>query len=185
MLARALCLMCGLVVGSTGPTHAQDDSYPVFRAPVPVVSVNREQLIQQSRFGQAIVGQLLERQRKLVAENEALTETLEREERELTELRKTMEPAEFAPLAEAFDEKVKRVRRTQDDKGVALAQALETARFRFFRQTENVIARMMQENDILFVLDENVVWLSQGGNITKAVIERLDAAFDAGEIRVE
>lgn len=185
-MQRILCLVVylGLVLGSIGPGVAQT-KYPLFRETVPVVSVNRENLIQKSQLGLDLMTALANRQKMLVAENTKLAERLEREERELTDLRKTMGAEEFAPLAEAFDNKVKNVRREQDEKGVSLANDLERARFRFFRHAEAVIVDMMRESDILFVLDENVVWLSQGGNITQAVIERMDAAYAAGELSLE
>lgn len=172
----------------SAPVMAQtqvDAVYPVFRSMPEVVSVNRERLIQTSQFGRALRGNLAVQQADLVAENEALAKDLEREELELTELRKTLTQQEFAPLAEAFDVKVKDVRRSQDQKAVELAQALEGARFRFFRQAERVIAQLMNENGIVFVLDESAVWISQGGDVTNLVIEQLDAAYLAGELSLE
>jgi Skp family chaperone for outer membrane proteins len=162
-----------------------DTDYPIFRSMPEVVSVNRERLIQSSQFGRALNNNLAEQQGALVEENEALAKDLEREELELTELRKTLSTEEFAPLAEAFDVKVKEVRRVQDQKAVALAQSIEGARFRFFRQAERVIAELMSDNGIVFVLDESAVWISQGGDVTNLVIEKLDAAYQAGELSLE
>ena len=173
------------VLGGGSFAAAQQTSFPVYEPVVPVVSINRELLIQRSEYGKTLIGSLAQRQSDLIVENETLATTLEREELELTELRKTLEPEEFAPLAEAFDTKVKDVRRQQDQKALDLAKQLEAARFRFFRQAEGVIAQMMQENGILFVLDEAAIWMSQGGDVTAAVIERLDAAYAAGELPLE
>lgn len=188
-MLRRLCIgCCAVVFGAMAGTSVLAQAvpnYPVFRDTPEVVSVNRERLIQQSAFGKALIDSLSVQQKTLVEENEALAEDLEREERELTEVRKTLSSEEFAPLAEAFDEKVKETRRSQDQKAVELAQALEGARFRFFRQAERVIAQLMQENGIVFVLDETVVWISQGGDVTNLVIERLDAAYRAGELSLE
>lgn len=179
---------CAILIGASSglAVWAQTaPKYPVYRETPEVVSVNRERLIQTSAFGRALVQTLSVQQKNLVEENDALTQDLEREERELTEVRKTLSSEEFAPLAEAFDEKVKDTRRTQDQKAVELAQALEGARFRFFRQAERVIAQLMQENGIVFVLDESAVWISQGGDVTNLVIERLDAAYRTGELSLE
>lgn len=164
---------------------AQDAAYPVFQDTPAIVSINRERLIQRSDFGRALIEVLSDRQNALVKENETLAQDLEREELELTELRKTLTPAEFAPLAEAFDAKVKEVRRVQEQKGVQLAKSLENARFRFFRQAEQIIVKLMADTGIQFVLDENAIWLSQGGDVTNLVIERLDAAYGAGELTLE
>jgi len=35
------------------------------------------------------------------------------------------------------------------------------------------------------VLDESAVWIAQGGDITKLIIKRLDAAFQAGQLPLE
>ncbi|MDG1997990.1 MAG: OmpH family outer membrane protein [Amylibacter sp.] len=110
---------------------------------------------------------------------------LEREERELTDVRKTIASGEFSILAKAFDEKVKAVRRRQDQKAIELAQALEGAKFRFFNEAEQMITQLMKDNGIVFVLDESAVWIAQGGDITKLIITRLDAAFQAGQLPLE
>lgn len=163
----------------------QQTSFPVFRPSVSIVSINREMLIENSRYGQATLDQVSKKRAELVAQNDTLTKALEHEELELTKLRKTLAAEEFTPLAEAFDVKVNKIRRTQGQKETQLLQQLETVRAQFFRQAEGVIAQMMQENRILFVLNAENVWLSQGGDITSAVIDRLDAAFSAGELTLE
>ncbi len=159
--------------------------YPIFQDTPLVVSVNRERLIQRSEFGKALMSSLSDQQSALVLENETFAKDLEREELELTDLRKTLSAEEFGPLAEAFDVKVKEVRRVQDEKTVELAKSLEAARFRFFRQAERLIGQLMQDNGIVFVLDESAVWLSRGGDVTNLVIERLDAAYASGQLALE
>lgn len=188
-MPRLACILLAVIwggVSSALPVGAQGvPTYPIYRELPEIVSVNRDRLIQASEFGKALIDVLTARQRQLVDENEALALDLEREELELTDLRKTTSPEEFSPLAEAFDEKVKEVRSRQDQKAVELAQALEGARFRFFRQAERVISQLMQDNGIVFVMDETAVWISQGGDVTNLVIERLDAAYKAGKLSLE
>lgn len=177
-----------LAIGFIEPqyTWAQDSTaYPIFQQMPTVVSVNRENLIQRSDYGKALIETLVASQQKLRSENDTLLLELEDEERKLTELRKTMAAEDFAPLAEAFDVKVKSVRRLQDQKGVELTKALEAARFRFFRQSERIISQLMKENGIVFVLDANAIWISQGGDVTNLVIERLNDAYKAGELTLE
>ena len=88
-------------------------------------------------------------------------------------------------MAKIFDNKVKDVRRRQERKAVELSQALEEMRGRFFNQTERLIRRLMEENNIVFVLDESAVWITQGGDFTDVVIERLDVAYQAGDLSLE
>ena len=159
--------------------------YQIYREPAEVVSVNRDRLIQGSKFGKALIDALTILQQRLVEENASLAADLEREERELTDVRKTIASGEFSILAKAFDEKVKEVRRRQDQKAIELAQALEGAKFRFFNEAEQMITQLMKDNGIVFVLDESAVWIAQGGDITKLIIKRLDAAFQAGQLPLE
>ena len=186
-MTKGISIVMGALIAGclSAPIRAQTTNFPVYQQSMSIVSINREQLIQQSEYGRALIGSLSKQQTELAAENETLLKDLEREELELTGLRKTMSSEEFRPLADAFDAKVRGVRQAQDQKLVDLAKALENARFRFFRQAEGVIAKIMQENDIVFVLDENVVWLSRGGDVTELVINRLNAAYGAGELPLE
>ena len=183
-LARILLALGGALSGL--PVIAQSlPSYQIYRDSAEIVSVNRDRLIQSSEFGKALVNVLTTRQRQLVEENASLALDLEREERELTDARKTLTSEAFGPLAKTFDEKVKDVRRRQERKAVELSQALEEARYRFFSQTEQLIRRLMKENGIVFVLDESAVWITQGRDFTDLVIERLDAAYQAGDLSLE
>jgi Skp family chaperone for outer membrane proteins len=177
--------LIGMACAASSLNAQAIEKYHVFEDTPLVVSVNREGLIQGSEFGKALINSLSEQQSALVLENETFAKDLEREELELTELRKTLSAEEFGPLAEAFDVKVKEVRRVQDEKTVALAKSLEAARFRFFRQAERLIGQLMQDNGIVFVLDEGAVWLSRGGDVTNLVIERLDAAYASGQLALE
>lgn len=180
----AVLSTCLLTAGGSGAI-AQAQDFPLYDQPLPVVSINREALIQRSDLGRQLSEILAERQSALVAENEELAARLEQEELDLTELRKTMSAQEFKPMAEAFDAKVKKTRREQDQKSVDLAKSLESMRFRFFRQAESIIVQLMQERGVMFVLDESVVWMSQGGDVTNTVIERMNSAYAAGEISIE
>lgn len=163
--------------------HAQQPDYPVVESGSSVASLNRERLLSESAYGAEILRRLSERQANLLAENEKLLAELEREEKALTETRRTMDAADFAPLAEAFDNKANRIRAAQAQKGIDLAKALEAARFRFFREVEPVIVEVMQELGITILLNEQAVMLSIGGaDITQPVLERLDALYAEGKI---
>ncbi len=164
---------------------AQGQQYEVYEAPLPIASLNRDRLFNESAYGQALIAQLTERQQVLVAENDALQVELEEEEKELTERRKQVTAEEFAPLAAAFDEKVKRIRKEQGSKSARLAEDLDTARVSFFRGTEEVIKELMAERGIIYILDEQAVLLSSGeGDITSEALKRLDRLFASGALAV-
>ena len=189
---RALfwAIMAAVVVASsTSSVYAQDTStetYPVYEERFPVASLNRERLLAESAYGKALIGRLTDRQTALAEENLNLQSDLEEEERALTEQRKILTAQEFKPLAEAFDTKVKSIRRVQEDKRLQLEKALQNARFGFFRRTEVIIAEIMQTRGIQFLLDEQAVLLSTGqGDITNEVITVLDQLFAEGALPIE
>ncbi|GGA24184.1 OmpH family outer membrane protein [Neptunicoccus cionae] len=184
-LGLGAVLSTSFLVAVGSGVAAQTRDFPLYDQALPVVSINREALIQRSDLGRQLSEMLAERQSALVAENEELAARLEQEELDLTELRKSMSAEEFTPMAEAFDAKVKKTRREQDQKSVDLAKTLESMRFRFFRQAENIIVQLMQERGVMFVLDESAVWMSQGGDVTNTVIKRMNSAYAAGELSIE
>lgn len=177
-------LMAALLLGApTGGVAQAPNEYPVADDRQLVASLNRDRLLSDSTYGRALMEELGKRQASLVAENESLLAELEREELALTETRKTMSPEDFAPLADAFDRKVNAIRAGQDQKALDLAKALEGTRFSFFREVEPIIIAVMQERGITFLLNEQAVMLSTGdGDITDAVLERLNALHADGQL---
>lgn len=177
-------LLATLILAVAVPAFSQAvDDYPVVPDTQPVASLNRDRLLGESAYGRDLMGKLSERQTELVAENDRLLAELEREERALTDTRKTMSPEEFTPLADAFDKKVNAIRAGQDQKALDLAKSLESTRFRFFREVEPVIVEVMRERGILFLLNEQAVMLSTGdADITDAVLARLDALYADGQL---
>ncbi len=180
--ARAVPVFLALLV----PTLASAQQFPVFQQSLPIASLNREDLFNKSAYGRALRAQLSQKQKQLAAENNDLYTNLEREERELTALRKQITPEEFTPLAQAFDAKANEIRSRQRQKLADLNTQLERARFIFFRHSEAVIRDLMQESGILYVLDEQAILLSTGeGDITGDVIQRMDRLFADGALKVE
>ncbi len=166
-------------------TSVAAQQYQVFEDALPIASINRDRLFNDSAYGRALLARISERQKALVSENDRLQAELEQEERELTELRKQIPLQEFAPLAAEFDEKVKRIRQEQSGKSEQLTEDLEAARFSFFRRTEDIIKELMAERGIIYILDEQAVLLSTGeGDITAAAMERLDGMFADGSLQV-
>jgi len=179
---RTVALMLALI----GPTLTVAQEYPVFQDLLPVASINRDALFSNSAYGKALLAEISAQQKLLVVENDRLHTDLEREERELTELRKQIPALEFTPLAKSFDAKANQIRREQGEKLDALNKQLDGARFTFFRQAETVIRNIMIERGIVYVLNEQAILMSTGeGNITADVIQRLDVLFASGNLRVQ
>ncbi len=172
--AAVVFLFCGLasVSGAQEPP-AEDVSWQLSAA-----IVDQERLLSDSIEGKLILEDLNRKGNELRAENEALQAELEAEERALTEMRETSDPAEFRTHADAFDSKVNSIRTDQKQKLEQLNLEYEQERERFFRKAEQVMLEMMQERGIGMIVGRQAVLLAtSAADITDDVIERMDLVY--------
>ncbi|MEM9012163.1 MAG: OmpH family outer membrane protein [Pseudomonadota bacterium] len=140
----------------------------------PVLVVDQDAVLNNSAPGRSLLDREEREKAELLEESQALARTLEAEERALSEQRQTMSPEDFAPLAAAFDERVVRARRTQDEKAAALARRIEAQRRAFFDSLRAVMADIMQDYGASLVLERRMVVITdQALDITDDVIARL------------
>ena len=166
--AAALAL-AGLPVAAQGP------------APLAVATLDQESLFLDSAFGQRVTRDLERDRDALSAENRAIEAELIDEERALIDRRAALPPAEFAPLAEAFDTKVERIRIEQDRKGRALQLQFEEARQRFLSEIGPVLTDLLRARGAQVLLDRGAVLISvEGVDITAAAIAAIDARLGDG-----
>jgi Skp family chaperone for outer membrane proteins len=150
--------------------------------PPPVLTIDADRLLAESALGRALNAQVEDSARRLAEENRRIEAELLAEERALTERRSMMSPDEFRPLADAFDEKVQRLRAEQDEKERALIALREDGRQRFFQQAVPILSEIVRERGALVLLDRRDVFLSADAiDITDAAIADLDAAGAAPE----
>ncbi len=153
--------------------------------PVPAISpfltIDQEEVFTRSAFGRRVQAELEAATAALAAENRAIEAELAEEERRLTELRATMDPAEFRALADAFDARVVAARRTQDAKTRELARRPEEARAAFFRAAVPILAQIVRDRGAMAILDARAVLLSSDAiDITEEAIARLDDTIGDG-----
>ena len=140
-----------------------------------IVSLDRERVFTDSIAGKRIQQEIEKRQNALRAENQLIDTQLTEEEKSLAEQRKIDLPDVFATKATAFDEKVKRIRQEQRDKGQKIVQFATASRTDFFKQVAEVLRSYMAQNGVNLVLEANTVMMSaQQADITQEVINRLD-----------
>ena len=183
MPARWTALLAGLACAlAVGPAQAQTPP-PVSVAPAStVVVLDRDLLFSQSRFGQRISRDIEEASEDLAAENQAIQADLEAEELALTARRDAMEMEAFRGLATAFDERVTRIRQTQDAKARAIGQETERAQQVFLEQVNPVLVQLARETGALVILDRrNVIASADQVDITTLALERIDAVLGEGE----
>lgn len=146
-----------------------------------ILTVAPEALYTQSDFGKRITREIEAESVEIAAENRRIEAELTAEERELTELRDSLPTAEFRARAEAFDEKVQRLRREQDEKVRAVGTRNEEARRALLTAAQPVLLQLMEESGAVAVLDRRVVLLSVDSvDITEQAIQRVNAEFGDG-----
>lgn len=164
------------------PAAAQEAADPGALPRSPILTIEPDIVFAQSQFGQRVAEELEARSAALAAENRAIEAELGAEEQQLTDERPTLPPEEFRTRAEAFDEKVQRIRREQDAKEAALERSADEARGVFLTAARPVLADLMRERGAAAILDRRSVFLAFGAiDITDEAIERIDARIGRGE----
>lgn len=149
----------------------------------PVVTLDRERLFVESRWGQAVQAQYDRESAALVAENRRLEAALEEEERQLTTRRAAMTPESFRPLAAEFDQRVEALRQAQDAKSRAITRLRDERRLAFFEAAVPVLGQLMLEIEALAIIDRSAIILTFDQlDITEMAIARLDAELAAGRL---
>lgn len=176
-------LVAGLLLLPGNFAQAQDRS----SVQSPILTIESERLFTQSAFGQRVAREIEAESAVLSAENRRIEGELMEEERALTERRAEMEPDAFRLLADAFDEKVQDIRRTQDGKARVLNQKLEAERVTFLQSAAPVLERIMRDAGAAVILERGSVFLSLNAtDVTDFAIGRIDAAIgDGSELNPE
>ena len=126
----------------------------------PILTLSPERVYAGSKFGDTIKRRADALAIQLAQENDRLEDDLTQEEKDLTELRRTMAADLFAPMAAAFDQKVERVRNAQEEKSRQLNQKVETNRKYFFDSILQILAEIMKKYGADLIVDKSVVFVS-------------------------
>ncbi|MFV0515009.1 MAG: OmpH family outer membrane protein [Jhaorihella sp.] len=173
-------LLCALAVfGASfgGAVRAQQIGLPQ----TSILTISPDRLFAESAFGRRIASEIEAESAVLAAENRRIEAELSAEERELTDRRPKMEPDAFRVLADAFDEKVQRIRVEQDAKARTLARRGEAAQGEFLQAARPVLESLMRDSGAGVILERSSVFLSANAtDVTDAAIARIDAAIGDG-----
>ena len=146
--------------------------------PAPLLTLDQDRFFLQSDFGKATI----ERERVATAaleqENKRIESELIAEEQALTEERKTLPPKEFTAKAEAFDQKVERIRAEQDAKARQLTDKRDDDRKAFLKAAVPVLGELLGQKKATAILDKNLVILSLSVvDVTDEAIEMVNTAL--------
>lgn len=175
--AFGLIVATALVFGPAQIVRAQDAG--LVRSPVLVVESDR--LYLESAYGKRVAAEIARFSADLATENRQIEAELEEEEKDLTEKRPDLSPEEFRQLADAFDQKVRNIRKEQESKARAMVQRQEKARAAFLSAAAPVLERIMQEAGAVVVLERRNVFLSLNAiDITRDALDRIDQEIGDG-----
>jgi Skp family chaperone for outer membrane proteins len=147
----------------------------------PILTVESDRLFSESAFGKRLAREFEAESAVLSAENRRIEAELTAEERDLTERRPNMEPDAFRVLADAFDEKVNEIRRTQDAKARELTQKRDADRVVYLQSVAPILELMMRESGAAVILERSSVFISANViDITDDAIRRIDEAIGDG-----
>lgn len=160
---------------------ADDSSGGMQAETAPVLTVDQDRLYNESAWGMSAAAALDAESDKIATENERLVQQLSEEEAELTDLRETLDPAEFRKRAEAFDARATGIRRERAQVLQRLTARAEADRQAFFKAAFPIIGEVMQRRDAVAVLDHRTVLLSlETIDITSELIAELDKRIGEG-----
>ncbi len=175
----AAALVVGLVgmmaLGWLAPLAAQTT------APPQILTLNQDRLYSGSLYGKALEAKSLAATQALAAANRKIEADLSTEEAALTDQRKTVTPAAFQALADAFDAKVEKIRAEQEAKATALKTSRDAGRKLFFDAAVPVMAELMRQNGAYAILNRDAVILSFDAiDVTDRAIAELDIKLGDG-----
>jgi len=178
-----LCLGLALLPGFVTPARAQQAPVAgeATRPIVPVLTLDWEQLFEETLWGKRIRNDLSEASRALNAENNRIADDLIAEEKALTDKRPTMDPKEFRTEADAFDERATAIRNAQKAKAQALSQNFEEARQAFFGAVAPLLDDMLASRGAVVVLDRRVIIRGLAeADVTAELVKLVDARLGSG-----
>ena len=165
----AAATLAALVLAA-GPLAAQSQRPPF-------LYLNQERILTGSERGRALLAEEEAARNALRAEARRIETAFETEERQLTEQRASLDPAEFRARSNDFDARVVKARADQDARAGALAQEFDQTRRKFYADVAPILVGVMERAGALAIFDETTVLIAdQSLNVTDEVIAVLDQA---------
>ena len=146
--------------------------------PAPLLTLDQDRFFLESEFGRGVIERERQAAAALEQENKRIEAELVAEEQALTALRKTLPAAEFSAKAEAFDQKVERIRDEQDAKSRQLTEARDRDRRAFLQAALPVLGDLLGQKRAAAILDKNLVIVSLSAiDVTDEAIAAVNKAL--------
>jgi len=181
LLSSFMTLAVPVVAGAQGGQGPGLFGQPQTSVQSPILTIESERLFTDSAFGRRVSAQIEAEGALIGAQNREIEAMLTSEERALTDRRAAMAPEAFRDLANAFDEKVQRLRREQEVKARALGQQSDVARRQFLEQAQPVLEAIMRSTGAAVIIERRSVFLAADViDVTDQVVTDIDAAIGDG-----
>ncbi len=172
-------LICGYAAAAGAQTVPAQTAETATQSPV--LTLDQEALFVRSKFGQALRASLASETSLAEAETQKIDTALEAEERDLTAQRGNLPDDDFRALADAFDEKVQKLRAEREAAAAKLRGREATARQKFVAEVTKIIGDYMVERGAVAIIDKQSIIVSLLTiDITAEVVARIDAALGDG-----
>ena len=159
--------------------------YQIIKSSILVLS--QDDLFKKSDPGRAILEVFEQKQSKLLAEAATIEQQFIAEEKDLTQQRGKLNSEDFQILAEQFDIKVEKMRKSRADKDKKLQQNFAIWRKKFVQIVLPIVREQMSQFNALVVLDSNNRGLiyDKKVDVTDVVIKRLNEDFSRNPMILE
>lgn len=170
VLHIASVVLCGFLLPLSG--FAQDF------VPREVLVVDYDRMVRETRLAQTMVASVRQLKVEWQREAELVVQEFETEEQNLTELKKTLSPEDFAQLAEEFDAKVQSVREERRARAAQLNDLEREIPNVFRLRIRPIMTNLLQELKATVILDVNSNDIfDPAADVTNIAINRVDEAF--------
>jgi len=140
-----------------------------------VYTIDMSKLLKQTQIGKKIIAEDNIARQNLQSENEELEENLLLEEKELSDLRKTLTLDDFRLKAQDFDKKVTIIRKEQGQKEQLLIAENRKNENDFLKKIYPLLYGLLSEKGGLILIDQrNVVLWDSSVDLTKDAINLID-----------
>lgn len=144
-------------------------------------TVDMSKLLRSSDFGKNIIANNNAARQNLQNENNDLEEKLLIEEKELSELRKTLSIDEFRPKALEFDKKVTIIRKGQREKEENLNKKVRREETDFFKKIYPILYELLIERGGLVLVDQrNAILWDNSVDLTDEAIALINQTLVSG-----
>lgn len=178
MTHRLLAAIFAICLASIAGAQSSIQSVFPTVFPKSVLLIDPDMFLRGSELGQVLLQSIDDQSAARVDENKAIAAELEAEEARLTELRPTIDPAEFLILSNAFDGKVQTIRDEQIAKDVALQREAERVSPRFIAIAAPILNQLLIKYQAGAIIDRRATVLYNTDlDITAEAITLLNQTF--------